>query len=94
MILMEVDLLIGGGNWFVAEPVESGIPELDQPGFKLIHVADIDYMTNYLTFIDALETVEQWSNANPLHFPIFILIEAKESGVAIPFVDIAEVLSF
>ena len=67
-------------NQFISEPVESGELELDEPGFKVLHFPDIDYMTHYITFKDALATVKAWSEAHPNHVPIFILVEAKEEG--------------
>ena len=82
------------GNQLVQEPVESGIPELDQPGFKVIHIADLDYMTNYYTFKSALQAVKNWSDANRYHLPIFILIEAKEGNPASILSGAAEVLDW
>ena len=64
------------------DPVESGIPELNEPGFKVLHIADVDYMTNYITFKQALQAVKDWSDAHPRHLPIFILIETKETSLA------------
>ena len=70
------------GNLFIGLPVPSGIEELLDPGLKVLHFPDIDYLTHYLTFIDALTAVKTWSDANPNHVPIFILVEAKEEGLA------------
>ena len=70
------------GNLFIGLPVPSGIEELLDPGLKVLHFPDIDYRTHYLTFIDALTAVKTWSDANPNHIPIFILVEAKEDGLA------------
>jgi hypothetical protein len=50
---------------------------LRQPGFKLLHIADIDYETHYLTFTDALSEIKTWSDAHPDHTPLFINIEPK-----------------
>ena len=68
------------GNQFIGEPVESGETALDEPGLKVLHFPDIDYMTHHLAFKDALETVKTWSESHPRHVPIFILVEAKEEG--------------
>lgn len=59
----------------------SGIQELKSPGFKIIHIADIDYETNYFTFKSALEELVDWSEANPDHLPLFINIEAKGNAM-------------
>jgi len=50
---------------------------MHQPGFKMLHIADIDYETNYLTFKSALEEIYQWSSNNPQHIPLYITIEPK-----------------
>lgn len=66
---------------------------LDKPGFKLLHMADIDFRTHYATFEKGLKALKEWSNENPSHTPIFIMIEAKDSGIPI-FPNSAEVLPF
>ena len=50
-----------------------------QPGLKVLHVPDIDYGTTVQTFRGALELLRQWSQANPRHLPIMVLIELKQS---------------
>lgn len=57
--------------------VESHIDALKQPGFKIIHIPDFDFNTNYLTFVDALRAVYNWSASHPNHLPVFINIETK-----------------
>ena len=47
------------------------------PGFKMLHIADIDFETNYLTLVSALTEIEKWSNQNPGHTPLIINIEPK-----------------
>ncbi len=76
-----------GGNSFVSEPVESGIAQLQQPGFKVFHVADLDYETHYYTFAEALQAIKQWSDVHPNHLPLFINVETKSStpGDILPF---------
>ena len=48
-----------------------GIEALKKPGYKVMHVADFDYMTHYYTLIEALTAVKKWSDANPNHLPIY-----------------------
>lgn len=50
----------------------------DKPGFKVMHVQDLDYRSNCQPFIECLQVVRRWSKAHPRHLPIFILIETKE----------------
>jgi hypothetical protein len=51
----------------------------DRPGFKVMHVQDLDYRSNCQPFIGCLQIVRNWSKAHRGHLPIFILIETKES---------------
>jgi hypothetical protein len=69
------------GNRLVGEPAASGVPELDQPGMKILHFPDLDYRTNYPTFRSALTAVKSWSDTHPDHLPIIVHLETKdESG--------------
>jgi hypothetical protein len=62
-------------------PGESGVPELDEPGLKVFHVQDLDFETTCYTLRACLDTVVAWSDANPRHLPILILLELKEDRV-------------
>ena len=62
----------------------SGLPELDEPGFKVLHVQDVDFETTCLTFVACLETVKAWSDVHPEHLPIMVLIEAKDDPIPDP----------
>jgi hypothetical protein len=62
----------------------SGIPELLEPGYKVLHVQDIDFATTCLTLVGCLEEVRDWSDANPSHLPIAILIEGKSDAIPDP----------
>jgi hypothetical protein len=57
-------------------------PAMDAPGIKTLHIQDVDYATTCLTFIDCLEQVEAWSDANPSHLPIAILVELKDDPLS------------
>jgi hypothetical protein len=70
------------GLRFVGEPVESNIPELQEPGLKVLHIPDVDYETHHYTFRSALQTIAAWSEAHPNHVPIAVHIETKESSLA------------
>lgn len=48
-----------------------------KPGFKVMHVQDIDYVSNCQPFIACLTQIRAWSRAHPRHVPIFILVETK-----------------
>ena len=49
-----------------------------QPGFKILHIPDIDFRTSFLTFEDCLQALKSWSDANPGHIPVFITLEPKD----------------
>jgi len=49
-----------------------------KPGFKVMHVQDVDYRSTCQPFTACLEQVRQWSHAHPGHVPIFILVETKQ----------------
>jgi len=71
-------------------PAGSGVPELNEPGFKVLHLQDLDFETSCFTLRSCLATVVAWSDAHPRHLPILILIElqddpfAPELGFAVP----------
>lgn len=84
------------GNSLAGLPDTSGIPELLSPGFKILHIPDVDYMTHYYTFKDALIHIENWSDAHPNHFPVFIMIELKTETLkdALPASEFTSSLPF
>jgi Phosphoinositide phospholipase C, Ca2+-dependent len=65
-------------------PVDSGIAALDKPGFKVLHVQDVDFNSTCLTFVACLTAVRTWSHAHVHHLPIAILVEAKDDPVIDP----------
>ena len=67
-----------GGLVAIGEDPESHIPALDAPGLKVMHIHDLDFESNCLTFVDCLQTVKAWSDAHPRHLPIMILIETED----------------
>lgn len=52
--------------------------EMDKPGFKVMHVQDVDERSSCHTFVACLTAVKSWSKQHPKHLPIFILVETKE----------------
>ena len=55
-----------------------------RPGFKVLHMQDIDYRSTCEPFVACLEVVRRWSHAHPKHLPIFILVETKEGKSSNP----------
>lgn len=56
---------------------------LSAPGLKVLHVPDIDVFTHCATFVGCLQSIRRWSDGNPDHLPLFILINVKESPALI-----------
>ena len=50
---------------------------MSKPGFKVMHVQDIDYVSNCQPFTGCLGEIRAWSRAHPRHAPIFVLVETK-----------------
>jgi hypothetical protein len=67
-----------GALLLIGEDPNSGIPELEQPGFKVLHVQDFDFETNCLTFTACLGTIVSWSDAHRGHLPLVVLVELKD----------------
>jgi len=55
-----------------------------RPGFKVLHMPDVDFRSSCLTFAGCLAEIRAWSRAHPEHAPILILINAKDSAAALP----------
>lgn len=52
--------------------------KMNKPGFKVMHIQDIDYRSTCQPFVACLQVVRKWSHAHPNHIPIFILVETKQ----------------
>jgi Phosphoinositide phospholipase C, Ca2+-dependent len=52
---------------------------MNKPGFKVLHVQELDYRSTCQQLIACLEIVRAWSQAHQDHVPIFILLETKQS---------------
>jgi hypothetical protein len=52
-----------------------------KPGFKVMHVQDIDYRSTCRQLIACLQIVRTWSKSHPKHLPIYILLETKQTDL-------------
>jgi hypothetical protein len=90
---IEIDVFADAKGGRYAHPkidqstVKEGLPadpdfdpnhEMDKPGFKVMHVQDVDERSSCHTFVICLNAVKDWSKQHPKHLPIFILVETKE----------------
>ena len=58
-----------------------------KPGFKVMHMEDIDQRSVCQPLVACLTEVRRWSLAHPTHLPVFILLETKDGpqdDIAIP----------
>ena len=55
--------------------------EMVKPGLKVLHTQDLDFRSVCLTFTKCLEEMKAWSDNHPQHFPIMVLIEAKDKAL-------------
>jgi hypothetical protein len=84
---LELDLFGDPGGGLYAEPLvrkRLGLGPLPdaawrRPGVKVLHIADLDYETTCVRLVICLAQVEGWSDANPGHVPLSILLELKRS---------------
>jgi len=49
------------------------------PGFKVLHIEQVDEGASCETFVSCLDQVEAWSDDNPDHMPIAVLVEVKDT---------------
>lgn len=55
-----------------------------EPGFKVLHIQDIDFRSNCLTFKRGIEEIKAWSEANPEHLPIVITMNTTDEAIDRP----------
>lgn len=51
-----------------------------EPGFKILHIPDVDFETNYVSLRESFQELNEWSQNHANHHPIFINIECKNSS--------------
>lgn len=93
---IELDIFRDDAGGKYADPLIRGFanegpydPAMNDPGTKVLHVQDVDYRSTCLALVSCLQEVEGWSDANPSHMPIAVLLELKDSEVPVsgfPFV--------
>ena len=53
---------------------------MDAPGFKVLHIPDIDVRTSCPTLIACMSELRDWSLAHPDHAPIMVMFNAKTAA--------------
>ncbi|GAA2077154.1 phosphatidylinositol-specific phospholipase C1-like protein [Actinomadura alba] len=87
---IELDILPDPDGGLYTAPIvrrEAGLgtiedPELKKPGFKVLHWGDHDYGTSCSSLRTCLSQARAWSDDNPGHVPIPVLLEFKSTDPA------------
>lgn len=58
--------------------------DMDKPGFKTLHIQDIDVRSHCALFTTCLSQIKAWSARRPNHTPLLILINAKQTPIELP----------
>jgi len=79
-----------GLDWAKGQPAydEAGI--MNEPGFKVLHVPDLDFRNDYLTLKNCLAALKAWSEKHPDHLPVFITLEPKDGASQNPEMTVPE----
>ncbi|MCU1498178.1 MAG: hypothetical protein JWM47_2131 [Acidimicrobiales bacterium] len=85
---LELDVFADAEGGLYADPIlrrEAGlgpyldeVPEMAEPGTKVLHEQDVDYHSACPTLVTCLTELESWSDANPTHVPVAINIQFKD----------------
>jgi hypothetical protein len=58
--------------------------EMLTPGFKILHVPDVDFRSSQLTLIGALRELRRWSLAHPRHLPVVVTMNLNDGKSPVP----------
>lgn len=70
------------GKGFIPSPAWAAA--MAKPGYKVLHMQDVDFRSTCVTFVECLTQIRTWSKAHPDHAPILILLNAKEGASSFP----------
>jgi hypothetical protein len=60
------------------------VAAMSRPGFKVLHIQDVDFTSNCLTFVQCLSIIEGWSRLHPRHTPILITMNTNDEKSHVP----------
>ncbi|GBR69120.1 Ca2+-dependent phosphoinositide-specific phospholipase C [Gluconobacter kanchanaburiensis] len=87
---LELDLYSDRAGGRFAHPHRPGIPGeawplslsdqavMNQPGFKVMHIPDLDQHASCQPLLRCLGQIRDWSNAHPDHVPVFVILEVEQ----------------
>jgi Phosphoinositide phospholipase C, Ca2+-dependent len=62
----------------LGEDGESHDPDLDKPGFKVMHDVNFDFHASCHLFVGCLSEMKAWSDGHPNHLPIFVHVQVRD----------------
>jgi hypothetical protein len=88
MRALELDLVYDPAGGRFAHPAGlklAGLPDdpayvaaMSKPGLKVLHIQDVDFTSNCLTFVACLTIIRDWSRLHPRHTPILITMNTND----------------
>ncbi|TBO40693.1 phosphatidylinositol-specific phospholipase C1-like protein [Pedobacter kyonggii] len=73
-----------GLDWAKDQPAFDASGEMKKPGFKVLHIPELDFRSSVPTFAGALKVLRTWSETHADHTPVFITLEAKDDSIKRP----------
>jgi hypothetical protein len=55
------------------------VAAMSRPGFKVLHIQDLDFRSTVLTYVGGLTIIRDWSRAHRDHVPILITMNTNDS---------------
>lgn len=82
-----------GLDWAKGQPAFDASGEMKKPGFKVLHIPELDFRSSVPTFVEALKVLRTWSEAHADHTPVFITLEAKDDSIKKPDFTLPELFT-
>lgn len=60
------------------------IAAMSTPGFKVIHILDIDFNSSCVTLASCLQALASWSRANKDHLPVMVALRSNDDRTPMP----------
>jgi hypothetical protein len=54
------------------------VSAMSKPGFKVIHIQDLDFRSSVPTLVEGLTVIRDWSDGHPDHVPILITMNTSD----------------
>lgn len=58
--------------------------KMQTPGFKVLHITDIDFRSNCPTLDEALSELREWSDRNSDHLPVIVTMNLNDKAAPFP----------